>query len=282
MEGAKVCGCDAAALIQALHGRVVRAASARAGRHFQGLQAAASWLRAAGPRSPAAARLGKKLRALDNAAALCRHITDQSSLEFLAEADSFFCSAALLTSGATGGTGSSPSLLQHSSDESDGIPASSSEDDGDDFLSCVDPQDLEPPPQQVPLLVPAPAPGPALFSIYDQGNIQHVGSQTDPTFFERSDDDLALAEVDAVSTSEQSKDQDAVRHVRFAPTEFESDPHVDGNGPQVLCEDCDLPLASTGCSGCRQCRACGRCCCHAEPDDPDDFDDGFDPSVWDT
>ena len=70
----------AAEMVADLHGRSLRLAALKTGQHFEGLHAVAAWLRRASPtaRDPLVDQVRRKLRILEDATALIRHITSVS------------------------------------------------------------------------------------------------------------------------------------------------------------------------------------------------------------
>eukprot|EP00969_Alexandrium_andersonii_P042904 1881713-Alexandrium_andersonii.AAC.1 len=68
----------------AAHGSVLRKVAAKTGRHFSGLFAASKYLHG---NSNASSRLLRRMRNLDTAAAVVRHITDISVDSMLADVD---------------------------------------------------------------------------------------------------------------------------------------------------------------------------------------------------
>ena len=77
----------ASALVAALHGRILRAATSSKRIHFQGLQQVARHIqvRRGTDANPKRTAVVRKLRQLDGAFALLRHITDVSSDKFFGE-----------------------------------------------------------------------------------------------------------------------------------------------------------------------------------------------------
>ena len=73
---------DAVAILLCLHGNLLRKMAKAAGMHFQGLRAAASCLR---KRGAITSQMAKKLGRVDDAAALCRHLTEVSANNFLGD-----------------------------------------------------------------------------------------------------------------------------------------------------------------------------------------------------